>query len=320
MISILLLFFVAAFAMIAAGVITYGYYVDRKALLAGKQPMQGDDIGWVEPSELLKEDSLSSISLWDKILARVDYVKIMKARIQESGLDWTVGRLTLLMLLLASITVTVLENLRWSSWIVSIACGIAVALLPYFYVLRVRRKRLETIELQFPEAMDTLSRALRAGHPLAAGLQMLAEEAEEPLAGEMRTTVHERALGMSWDRALDNLAVRVPLVEIATFVAAVKLQNRTGGKLSEVLGRLSETMRDSSSLKSEIRAISAHGKMTGRVLMTLPVGIAVMMTLVNPGYLATMWTNPAGQAMIGGAIILLVIAHFVIQKLVDIRI
>jgi tight adherence protein B len=188
------------------------------------------------------------------------------------------------------------------------------------HVLRIRSKRLIKIEEQFPDAIDTLARAMRAGHPLAAGMQMLVMEAPEPLAGEIRVTVEERKLGLSWDQALDNFMDRLPLVEVSTFVAAVKLQNRTGGKLSEVLGRLADTMREAEALKGEVRAIAAHGKMAGLVLTILPVGIAAVMAIVNPSYLLVLWTNPTGQAMVAGAAVCLIMAHFVIRKMVDIRI
>lgn len=320
MVLTILLFFTATFGMVAAGVIGYGFLVERRALSGEDRTAGGHDIDWVEPFDLLKSESFSTISFWDRVLSRVDYVEIMKVRIREAGLNWSVGRLTLLMLLLGTVAAVLIGNLRWASWMIAAAGGLSVAILPYLYVLRLRRKRLEKFESQFPDSLDSLARALRAGHPLAAGLQMLAMEGTEPLAGEMRTTVKERTLGMSWEQALDNLANRVPMVEVSTFVAAVKLQSRTGGKLNEVLSRLAETMRESSALKSEVRAISIHGKMTGRVLTLLPILIAVMMSVVNPGYLVIMWTKPAGQAMIAGAIVCLVAAHLIIGKLVDIRI
>ncbi len=314
------LFFVATFGMTAAGVIAYRFVMERASLEGVSGEREGSGVDWLEPADLLKPDSFSTISFWDKLLARIDYVEIMKVRIAEAGLHWSVGRLTLLMLLSGSLVYGVLANLNGSPWWLCLGGGCLAGAVPYLYILQLRRRRLEKFELQFPEALDSLSRALRAGHPLAAGLQMLGREAEQPLAGEMRVTVKERSLGMSWDDALDNLACRMPLVEVSTFVAAVKLQNRTGGKLSEVLGRLADTMREAVALKGEVRAISAHGRMTGLVLTVLPLGIAAVMMVVNPTYLAILWTRPAGQAMIGGGILCLVLAHFVIRKLVDIRI
>jgi len=149
---------------------------------------------------------------------------------------------------------------------------------------------------------------------------MLVLEAPEPLATEMRITADERRLGGSWDEALANLANRVPLPDVSVFTAAVTLQNRTGGKLGEVLGRLAESMRETNALKSEVRSIAAHGRLTGNILTALPAFIAVMMSMVNPNYLETLWNHPSGKDLIAAALISLTAAHFVIRKMVDIKI
>jgi len=320
MILTVLLFFIATFGLIAAGVIGYRFVMERQGLTGSPGHREDGGVDWVEAANLLKSDSFSTISIWDKLLARVDYVEIMKVQLAEAGLGWSVGRLTLLMLLVGSLVFGVLANWSLIPWWIAVGAGLFCSLLPYLYVLRKRRLRLYKIELQFPEALDTLARAMRAGHPLLAGVQLLAMEAPDPLAGEMQTTVEERKLGLSWDQALDNLATRLPLVEVSTFVAAVKLQNRTGGKLSEVLGRLADTMREAGALKGEVRAIAAHGRMTGTVLTILPVGIAIVMATVNPNYLKLLLTQPTGQALVAGAIACLILAHFVIRKMVDIKI
>lgn len=316
----LLAFFAATFGMIAACIIACRFVIERRELAGADRHSSSPGVDWVEPASLLKSDSFSTISLWDKILAKVDYVEIMKVQLAEAGLNWSVGRLTLMMLVLGSFVFGVLANWNGVPWFFAVGLGLLAGILPHRYVLRLRRRRMEKIEVQFPDALDTLARAMRAGHPLAAGMQMLVLEAPPPLAGELRVTVKERSLGLPWDTALDNLAKRVPLVEITTFVAAVKLQNRTGGKLTDVLGRLADTMREASALKGEVRAIATHGRMTGAVLTILPIGIAVVMTIVNPTFLSVLWTRPAGQMMIAGAVICLVLAHFVIRKMVDIRI
>jgi len=243
----------------------------------------------------------------------------MKARIAEAGLRWSVGRLTALMLLSGVLALAVLMRQNWTSALGTLGAACVSGLIPYLGVLRLRRKRLARIESQFPDSLDSLARALRAGNPLMAGMQMLAYEAPQPLAGEIRKTVDERSLGLSWDQALDNLAQRVPLVEISIFVAAVKLQNRTGGKLNEILSRLSETMRESYALKGEVQSIAAHGKLTGRLLTILPVGILIAMTTVNPGYFQVLWQHPAGKDLTALAVASLVTAHLLIRKLVDIR-
>jgi tight adherence protein B len=125
---------------------------------------------------------------------------------------------------------------------------------------------------------------------------------------------------MGWQRALENLAHRVPLLEVNLFIAAVVLHSRTGGKLSEVIAGLSENMRESIALQGEVRALAAHGKLTGLILTILPVGIAGMMLWVSPNYMMVLYNSPYGKDMIAAAVGCLVLGHFVIRKIVDIKI
>jgi len=317
---LLLLFFLATFGLVSAGVVGYWFYRERRSLLTRTPGGDEEPMAWVDPVRLLRSESRSSISIWDHVLARFDFVDIMQQRLAESGLKWSVGRLTAQMLLAAALAATILTRSGWMAAWAALAISCAFGFLPYGYVLRARRKRLDKFEGQFPDALDSLARALHAGHPLSTGMQMLVLEAPEPLATEMRITADERRLGGSWDEALANLANRVPLPDVSVFTAAVTLQNRTGGKLGEVLGRLAESMRETNALKSEVRSIAAHGRLTGNILTALPAFIAVMMSMVNPNYLETLWNHPSGKDLIAAALISLTAAHFVIRKMVDIKI
>lgn len=271
-------------------------------------------------SALLKDESLSTISVWSRLLEQVNGVQILQRHVEEAGLRWSVGRLTAMMLLGAAATWVLLNTFTFIPFWVTFAAAAAAAFGPYWVVLRRRAKQLRKIEEQFPGAMDSLGRCLRAGNTVGAGLEMLAREVPAPLSLEFRRAADERALGLSLDQALANLAARIRIPEVSLFVAAVQLQSRTGGKLHEVLGRLAETMRESGALKSEVRSIAAHGRMTGGMLTILPIAIAAMMAYVNPSHILILWTNPSGRDMVFAALICLALAHVVIRKLVDIRI
>jgi len=315
----LVLFFIATFALVSASVIAYRFAVERRKFI---EKAEGADPAaeWMDSSRLLREDNLSSISFWNKLLARVDYVTIMKKRLAESGLKWTVGRLTLMMLLFGAVVYGTLSSWLEVPWWLAAGAATGASAGPYLYVLRRRRKRLEAFEAQFPDALDSLARALRAGQPLAAAMRLVASEAPQPVAAELSAAVEERELGSSWEEALEHLAERVPVSEVSIFAASVKLQHRMGGDLTEVLTRLSESLREAAALRGEVRAIAAHGRMTGLVLTTLPLGIAAVMAVVNPTYIALLWVRPAGRLMVVGALACLVAAHFVIKKMVDIRV
>jgi tight adherence protein B len=270
-----------------------------------------------EDSTLFRNQRLSSLNFWDNLLARFNFTEILKRRIAEANLGWSVGRVTLIMLLLGTVTLLLFQAILPP--LAGLALAVAAAFAPYGWILRVRNKRFLKFREAFPDTLDSLARALRAGYPLAAAVDMVATEAPEPVSTELKRTSAEANLGMGWARALENLGHRVPVLEVNLFSAAVMLHSRTGGKLSEVIGNLAETMRESISLQGEVRALAAHGKLTGLVLTILPIGIAATMLYVSPDYMLVLVHYPWGKDMIAGAAGCLVLAHFVIRKLVDIQ-
>ncbi len=269
---------------------------------------------------LLKEDSLSTISPWARVLERSDFVRIMHRHLLQAGLTWSVGRITLLMLLASSVALGITMQFDWVPGWAGLLIAVGVGALPYLYILRCRAKRFRQFEENFPDALDSLARSLRAGHPFPAAMDIVAGECEQPVAAEMHQTAMEGNLGTSWEQALSNLVERMPLLEVSMFASAVQLQNRTGGKLNEVLASLAENMRESVSLKGEVRALAAHGKLTGNVLTVLPIVIACVMAVVNPAYLAILIHYPNGKILIATAVVCLVLARFVIRRIVDIKI
>jgi tight adherence protein B len=270
-----------------------------------------------ENSPLFRSQRLSSMSFWDNLLARFDFVEILKTRLAEAGLDWSVGRVTLIMLLCGIVTMLLLQ--KFLPPLAGLAGAVGTAFIPYAVILRVRNKRFRKFREAFPDTLDSLARALRAGYPLSASVDMVSAEAAAPVSTELRRTSAEANLGMGWPRALENLGRRVPVLEVNLFSAAVMLHSRTGGKLSEVIGSLAETMRESLALQGEVRALAAHGELTGWILTILPVGIAATMMIVAPDYMMVLVNHPWGKDLIAGAVGCLVLAHYVIRKLVDIQ-
>jgi tight adherence protein B len=273
-----------------------------------------------ESPRVLKDEALSSISLWANLLERSDLVRIMRRHLEQADLSWSVGRVTMLMLLASSVALAIAMREDRIPGIVAVLIAVLVGFLPYLYIARRRAKRFRQFEENFPDALDSLARALRAGHTFAAGMEIVAQECEAPVSAELRKTAAEANLGNSWEHALANLSERMPLLEVSMFAAAVQMQTRTGGKLNEVLAKLAENMREATSLRGEVRALAAHGKMTGAVLTVLPLVIAGMMMVVNPSYLTILFYHPYGKFLICGAILCLVLAHVVIRRIVDIKI
>lgn len=288
-------------------------------------PDQGYDLeragrpeGADEESHLFRSERLSTLNFWDALLARFDFIDILRTRIAQADLDWSVGRVTLAMLLCGLVAMLLLVKLVTP--FVALAGAVLIGLIPYGIILRKRNKRLAKFRENFPDVLESLARALRAGYPLSASMDIIAAETLPPVSVEMRKTSAEANLGMGWNRALDNLGRRIPILEVNLFIAAVELHARTGGKLSGVLSGLAENMREAIALQGEVRSLAAHGKLTGVILTILPIGIAVMMMIVSPGYMQVLFNHPWGKNLITAAVVCLVLAHFVIRKIVDIKV
>ena len=272
-----------------------------------------------ETANLFKDEDLSTISLWGRVLARFSPVDVLRRHIADADIKWTAGRATAAMLLCATITFAALFRMSWMPSFLLAFLSFLAGSAPYAYILSRRRKRFEKFSEQFPDALDSLSRALKAGFPLAAGIEMLSYEYPQPLSGEMRRTREEWKLGISWDHALDSLSQRLPLSEVRLFAAAVKMQNRMGGRLNDVLARLGETMRENVALESEMRSIAAHSRITGTVLTIMPLGICVMMMFFSPDYVGILFDEPVGRILIAAAIVSNVLAHIVINRMARVK-
>ncbi len=270
-----------------------------------------------EDSPLFRTERLSTLNFWQNLLTRFDFMELLKARLAQAELHWSVGRVTLAMLLCGTVTGLLVKGLV--PGFAAVAVGIGAAFAPYGYILRLRDKRFAKFREMFPDVLDSLARALRAGYPLSSAFDLVAKDIQEPIATEMRRVSVEANLGMGWQRALVTLGERMPLLEVNLFASAVTLHARTGGKLNEVLSDLATSMRESLALQGEVRALAAHGKLTGAVLTILPIAIASMMMVVSPSYMLVLYNYPYGKTLIAAAIGCLVAAHFVIRKLVDIK-
>jgi tight adherence protein B len=187
-------------------------------------------------------------------------------------------------------------------------------------VRKKRKKRLDTLEEQFPEALDFLSRSMRAGHAFTITLQMVGEELTDPLGQEFRTLFNEQNLGATLEAALRNFAERVPLLDVRFFTSSVLLQKQTGGNLAEILTRLAYVIRERFRLKGQVRAASAHGRLTATILTILPIATMLGMLLVAPGYLQGMAADPDGKWLVGASIAAQFLGYYFIRKIITIKV
>ncbi|MFZ0589636.1 MAG: type II secretion system F family protein [Bryobacteraceae bacterium] len=249
-------------------------------------------------------------------------VKALDLIAEQAGVEWTGVKLILTSLALVILAALVSSQLPVSSYrvLVVLAVSVAVGAVPFFVVFRKRSKRLAAFEEQFPEALDFISRSMRAGHGFSVGLEMLVLDSPEPLAGSFRRVLNDLHLGSPLDIALGKLTALVPLLDVRFFTASVLLQQETGGNLSEILSKLSHVIRERFQLKGRVKAVAAHGKITGLVLLCMPIAVAFMMLFLSPAYLGMLFTDPTGRKMIGFAIGAQIVGYFCIKKIVNIKV
>ncbi|MEJ5369580.1 MAG: type II secretion system F family protein [Bryobacteraceae bacterium] len=256
-----------------------------------------------------------------RLVKRLELHDRLQRLLEQAGLKWKVARLVHSCLALFLVGF-------WISWgllpplyrIGAFLIGAAVGSLPLLYVASKRRARLKKFEEQFPDSLEFMARSMRAGHAFSVSLEMIHREFQEPLAGEFRRAFEEHNLGMPLDMALQKLGQRVPSLDVHFFVSAVLLQKRTGGNLAEILDKLAYVIRERFKLRGKIRAISAHGRMTGMALTAIPIGVAAMMFIVNPDYVTFFVREEVGNVMMVGAIVLQVIGYAIIRKIVNIEV
>jgi tight adherence protein B len=271
------------------------------------------------PALLVTDESTGKIIM--RVLQRYKYKERAQDLIEQAGLKWKPARLAhacLGLFLLGFLIGWYAVPAEFRS--VGIVLAFVFATFPLIYLFRLRSKRMRRFEELFPESLEFISRSMRAGHAFSVSLEMIYREFQEPISGEFRRTFEEHNLGLPLDTALQKLAHRVPSMDMHFFVSAVLLQRRTGGNLAEILDKLASLIRERFKLAGKIRAISAHGRMTGMALTSIPLGVAVIMFYVNPDYVKFFFTDETGQIMATCAILLQVLGYLIIKKIVTIEV
>ena len=317
----LVVVFVVVFALSLLAVSVGQKYLDtrRKGQVVDMlHTASGDED--VSVSNLLKEIDSDKPTGLKRLLVSLQFSKHAEEQIQQAGLTWTASRLMTAMALM------VIPGVFLGLWMdvigpaTPVVLGLFFGSIPYLIVRSKRKKRLAALEQQFPEALDFLARSMRAGHAFSISLEMLGEEMADPLGQEFRALFNEQNLGAPIDIALRNFSVRVPLLDVRFFTSSVLLQKQTGGNLSEILSRLAYVIRERFRLKGQVKAASAHGRLTATILTVLPVATMCCLLFVAPGYLQGMAEDSDGKYMIGGAIVAQILGNYFIKKINDIKV
>lgn len=202
----------------------------------------------------------------------------------------------------------------------AIFLGLVCLVLPYIFLKLAEKSYYQKFNEQLPDALDLLSRAVRSGNALSAGLGMIAEQIDDPIKSEFAATVDEINLGLTMDEAMENLCERVPIADLRFFSIAVLVQKETGGNIGEILDNISRLIRERIEFKRHVAALTAEGRLSAVVLISLPILMFVYMYLTNYEYLSMLWSEKLGHYMVFGAIIMQIIGSYVIKRIVDIEI
>lgn len=268
---------------------------------------------------LVKRRLLSEIPLVDRMLLEIPRIHSLDRFLEQSGSNFSVAQF-LLVIFGSGIAAGFLALLFGLPTSIVAASVLMAAAVPLLLIANEREKRVARIQQQLPDVLDLMSRALRAGHAFLGALKMVADEAHEPVATEFRITFDEINFGVSTQDALLNLASRVPCTDLRYFVIAVLIQRDTGGNLSELLDNISRIMRDRAKFAGTIRVLSAEGKLSAWILGVLPFALAGVINYMNPKFMAVLWTDPMGQKMVAGALLMMVLGIFWLWRITKIRV
>jgi tight adherence protein B len=271
-------------------------------------------------SQLLKRaKQLSAVPSFNAALDRGrSVVQPIETLIEQSGTRMTVGTLLAASGLAALVIFLAVQVLSGMPLLALPAAALA-AVVPTAVLRMKRTKRLLQFEEQFPEALDLMSRALKAGHAFTTGLAMVADEMPSPIGPEFRLLHDQQNYGMPLPEALKSFALRIPLLDARFFVTAVLIQRESGGNLSEILDNIATVIRDRFRVKRQIRVISAHGRLTGWVLVGVPPGLTAVLFVINPNHFRTLTGDPLGVQLIIAGIVLQIVGTLIIRKLVQIE-
>ena len=316
-VSIFFIILITAFAVVA--LFTEPSKTDklihsRLVSLHRKNVSSGND-----EADIVREVAFSTIPAVDKFLRRNRVAIGLQLLMEQCDVPWTVGRMVFTTLLFIGVG-AVLGNWWIGPGLLGWGPGPALGAIPYVFLLQKRTRRLRRVSELLPDAIDLMSRGLRAGQTLQATLETVAQESDEPLRSEFRRAADEQNYGLPFREAMVNLSRRVPVTDLQFLVTAILVQKETGGNLAQILEKASQVIRERVRVAGQMRIRSAQGRLTGLILCALPFVIFIFMNLLNPGYGRVLFEDPLGQKMVTYSAGLMIIGMLIIRRMVNIKV
>jgi tight adherence protein B len=269
--------------------------------------------------QLARAELLSEIPVLNRFLMQAQVGLRLKHLIDQADLQITVTRLVMLSAM-AGITAGLAISVVTISYALIVVVGLMAAGVPFMHVMWVRRKRLNSFLSLLPDALELMSRSLAAGHSFAESLNMVSQEMPEPIATEFRKAYEEQNLGLSLKLALENLANRIPLLDLKLCITAIMIQRETGGNLAEILEKVSHTIRERFRIMEDLNTLTTSSRMSAWILCGLPIFIAMVTTILNPDYMSVLWTDPRGHKLIAAGLFMQISGMLVIRKILNIKV
>lgn len=264
---------------------------------------------------IFKQTKLSEVKWIDGILQRVPAAHAIQNLLTQAGSTWSVGQV-----ILSSLVGYLACSMFLPMKTLTIASAVGGATLPLVFLRGKRERRMKKFERALPGSLDIIARSLRAGHALSAALEIVGEQAPEPVRSEFRTLCRQQNLGLPFREAVLNLLERVPSADLQLVVTSMLVQRETGGNLVDILDRTNAVMRDRVRLEGEVRVYTAQGRLTAWILGLLPAFLYVLLRLANPAYMRVMTTDPTGQKLLIGSAFQILFGFLVIRRIVKVKI
>lgn len=268
---------------------------------------------------LLRDEELSNVAFVRLLVKAFPRIENLRLLMEQGAVDMKVGTFFLLTIVLAAAggLLTLLFGLP-SIFPLIVAAG--AGCLPYLWLLRKKKKRIQAFEAQLPEAIDLLARAIRAGHAFTTGFQMIGEECPDPVGEEFRRSFEEQKFGLPLKDSLLNLMERIDLVDVRIFVTALLVQREVGGNLAEILDKIAYTIRERFKILRQVRVYTAQGRLTGYLLGGLPIILGMLLTAMNAEYMAILFERQIGRVLMAVAAVLQITGFFIIRKIIHIKV
>ncbi len=269
--------------------------------------------------DIMRKSMLSEVPWLNRMLLSMRWTDKLSRMIEQSGTESTLGVFILLSIVFASggfvIGLWVASNA-----LLSLIIAFFLGVFPFLYVYLKKKRRMEKFQRQLPDALDLIARALKAGHAFIGGLKMVGDELGEPVGTEFEKTLHEINFGSGIPEALKGLTQRVDCPDLRFFIISVIIQRETGGNLAEILAKIAYLIRERFKLQNRVQVLSAEGKLSAIILISIPFVIALALSVLNPVYIKTLFVDPIGKALVAFALLMMVIGIVVMKRMIEIKV